>query len=680
MQRLPLGLALILMVVSFGAAVPVLADRIAVERPNRQVELVLDRDEAAILAGTLGVELAELLPEMAAAGVTSLAVAEATPLSLAEAGRLAIIPGGELRLAATIGRWDFPWLWPLLEEDAIRDNYTYLLLQDAATTDWLTRALVRRLGGVDRHSAEGWELIGIPGSRERVENLRLGMDEPGLQLARQVGLHLVPRFSNYRGITVEEVDAAFRQVRAAGRVTTVIFAGTEVLGYPAALTATADNLRDLSLGLVETPVQRAFIRQDGHEELATMVDYRVVRVYSISRREIDRHLNPPRAIEMWVRAVKERNIRVLYLRPFLTHPQGYGQVDLGQINRDYIADLVEELRLAGFEAGPAQPFGDHRVRGWRAAPVSLGVVGAGVVLLGQFVHPGSRWAWAAALAGLAGVAGLFAVNSQLATIVLALGASLVFPSLAVVTLVRRWAVRQAQPAGHLLALKTALGDLFHASWMSLAGGLLVGAIMGDIRYLLELEFFRGVQLGGMVPPLVAVIAYYFHAGGVEPTRPGALGRVEATVRASLGTRLTVLHLVLILAAAAVFLLYLGRMGHEAGIPVAQWEVELRSWLERTLYARPRLKEFLVGHPALILGGFGALLGYRFALLPAAVLAAIGQASMVNSFQHLRTPLLHSLLRTANGLILGAMIGLALVILIGAVLRQGQRRPAGRSGS
>ncbi|HCC34077.1 MAG TPA: hypothetical protein DEQ28_09325 [Clostridiales bacterium] len=673
------GLALVLMLVSLVAAVPVLAGRIAVEQPNRQVELVLDREEAAILARTLGVDLPDLLPELAAAGITSLAVTEATPLSLAEAGRLAIIPGGELRLAAQIGRWDHPWLWPLLEAGAIRDGHTYLLLPVGATADWLAAGLARRPGSVERHSAAGWELIGIAGGRERVEDLRLGIYASDLRLARQAGLTLVPRFSNYRGITAAEVAAAFREVRAAGRVTTVIFAGTEVLGYPAALEATADNLRGLALGLVETPVQRAFIRQDGHERLAAMVDYQVVRVYSISRREIDRHLNPSRAIEMWVRAVKERNIRVLYLRPFLNHPLGYGQVDLRQLNLNYIADLVRELRLAGFEPGPAQPFADHRVAGWVAALAGLGVVGAGLMLLGEFLRPGPRWAWALALAGITAVGGLFAASPQLATTVLGLGASLVFPSLAMVTLMRRWAVRTARPAGHPEAIRAALGDLFHASWMSLAGGLLVGAIMGDVRYLLELAFFRGVQISGIIPPLAAAVGYYLHAPGTGATRPGPLGRIEAAVKASLGTRLTALHVVLMVMGTGALLLYLGRMGHEAGIPVAEWEIQLRSWLERTMYARPRLKEFLIGHPALMLGGCAALLRHRFALLPAAVLAAIGQASIVNSFQHLRTPLLHSFLRTANGLALGAMIGIVLIVLLGAALRRGERgRRGGRS--
>lgn len=57
------------------------------------------------------------------------------------------------------------------------------------------------------------------------------------------------------------------------------------------------------------------------------------------------------------------------------------------------------------------------------------------------------------------------------------------------------------------------------------------------------------------------------------------------------------------AAAWVFV---GRSGHTAGVPVPTFELVLRRFLENTLYARPREKEFMIGHPLLMLATFAFL--------------------------------------------------------------------------
>ena len=48
--------------------------------------------------------------------------------------------------------------------------------------------------------------------------------------------------------------------------------------------------------------------------------------------------------------------------------------------------------------------------------------------------------------------------------------------------------------------------------------------------------------------------------------------------------------------------------------------------------------------------------------------AIGQISIMNTFMHIRTPLLESMIRTGNGLWLGALVGMLLVW----VWKQGQQ--------
>jgi hypothetical protein len=72
--------------------------------------------------------------------------------------------------------------------------------------------------------------------------------------------------------------------------------------------------------------------------------------------------------------------------------------------------------------------------------------------------------------------------------------------------------------------------------------------------------------------------------------------------------------------------------------------------------RPRTKEFLIGHPALVVA-LGLLSAGRREWLPLAMLlGAIGQVSLVNTFCHLHSPLEVSLMRTLWGILIGLLLG------------------------
>jgi len=82
-----------------------------------------------------------------------------------------------------------------------------------------------------------------------------------------------------------------------------------------------------------------------------------------------------------------------------------------------------------------------------------------------------------------------------------------------------------------------------------------------------------------------------------------------------------------------------------------------------LVARPRTKEFLVGYPALVLAGTAAALGWRRAAVPLAMAGAVGTAGAINSFSHLHTPLLYTMWRTGNALLVGAVLAIPAVVVL-----------------
>ena len=91
------------------------------------------------------------------------------------------------------------------------------------------------------------------------------------------------------------------------------------------------------------------------------------------------------------------------------------------------------------------------------------------------------------------------------------------------------------------------------------------------------------------------------------------------------------------------------------------------FLENVLYARPREKEFLIGHPAFYL--MVAALYRKWPQLLhffLVIAAAIGVGSMVETFAHIRTPFLMSFIRGINGWVTGMVIGIGLIIAIAIV--------------
>ena len=93
---------------------------------------------------------------------------------------------------------------------------------------------------------------------------------------------------------------------------------------------------------------------------------------------------------------------------------------------------------------------------------------------------------------------------------------------------------------------------------------------------------------------------------------------------------------------------------------------MRAALEQLFYARPRTKEFMIGHPAFLLAVYAAAQRWRTWIIFALVLAAtIGQGSMVETFAHMRTPIEMSFVRGIGGIFLGGIIGAVLVALVAA---------------
>lgn len=184
-----------------------------------------------------------------------------------------------------------------------------------------------------------------------------------------------------------------------------------------------------------------------------------------------------------------------------------------------------------------------------------------------------------------------------------------------------------------------------ASVVSVAAGLAAHGLGASPEAAAGLVPLRGVKLQLLAPLLAAFILLVKR----EEWR-GLLGRpIRYGEAIAVGAF-----------ALAFFGVYLMRSGNDPILPVLDVERRLRDVLERVLVARPRFKEFLIGHPVLIAGLFvsirakadGFLRDGRFLL----ALGVVGQISIANTFLHYYAPVEIGLLRTFHGLWLGAILG------------------------
>lgn len=645
------------------AALAVGWQRHQTEVGNHTVEMVFDREELAELARLEGRPEAEVLALFREAGVTSLAVYERTLEKLNQSGQVTTAPGAQLLHQYRTGTLSDPFWRAQVESGRIVPEDVYVIGHDGAVFDEVREDLVRRLGPQRvLPVAEGRRLLQVKADYEKVIKWNLGLPTDELRQVAEAGFFVVARPSNYALVQAEDVEAVFARLDAPGvqgRVSTVMFVGEEVLGHPAQLQLTARRMaeRGLTLGLIEHPLQLQFVKQEGLLDLAALLNYRAARVYTIAKDEMAK-LKVDEAAHRWPVTDQERNIRINLLRKFAKAEPGK---TLLETNLEYVRATRAGIGANGFDFGRAGVFAEFNPPPHLLALMMLGAAAAGVLFL-SLLRPFSPLLHYILLVITAAVlvVPVFKGGGLMARQVAALASAVLFPALSMTWQLDRWRRRPPQkktPLGRILsdgALSLTLLVL-----LSMVGGLYVAGLLGDVRFFLEMEIYRGVKVTFIAPLLLVTMTYLVRHNlfGAEP----ALGVVPQLKR-MLNYPVYVKTLLALAGVAVVAWVFVGRSGHTAGVPVPEAELKLRAFLEKVMYARPREKEFMIGHPAFFL----AMLAWyrqwpRLAHFVLVLGATIAQGSLVETFAHLRTPVLMSAVRAFDGLAAGIVVGVLAVV-------------------
>lgn len=486
---------------------------------------------------------------------------------------------------------------------------------------------------------------GLPSSL--VRRATIGLNPAECSYAKSNGLQIISRHSNPSGAGEEYVVRTLEWAREMGSEV-FLPQGDQVLGRRDALETLGKTM--VRLGMLYASAE--FARTGGDQNVVEAEPGLVVRLHAAQSQELDK-LPLGEAVDRYVRAAKERNLRILLLRPVTSAaPRPLSA----------FADFVKQVRngvvAGGYEIGKPHPFSEPSVP--KPLFVLIGLLAAPIVWWTGSVfirHPKMRAAGAVLIALLA-LACWFNTGRQL----MAFAAAIALPTAAFVLL-------------DLRKGKSWFVELVAVSAVSFVGGLAVAGLLNGLPYYVRADQFIGVKAAHFIP--IGLIGFYFFAK-------------QTNVLESLNSPVRWLQAGLAVVVLGVLTLMFLRTGNDNPAAVSGLEVKFREILDTILLVRPRTKEFLIGHPALIVA-IGLLIASRMGkyadggelstrgdtgpsqpahrAIPSTtwtswipllmMIGAIGQTSIVNTMCHLHTPLVLSLQRLAVGFVAGGIIGAVL---------------------
>lgn len=663
------SMLLMLLAVFIGllSCVYLCVQRYYVENENMSIEQAMDYDAVVVLGRNEGYDLETILEKCRQAGITSFTIYDTTLNKMTQRGECSLIT----RLGAEL-------YYPQFHLDSYQ--YEYYLIgkpkdQKDLYFDELTEDLQLRLGKENAVVLDNpqYRILGLHGVMPTLGEVNLGIMSADANRIASYGFNVILRPTNYHDVTAADLEHFFQRADKIRNVTGIMFVGKEVLGYspdPAQrkdlLQLTADRMlaRQMPFYMIESVNQLQYDNQDGMYDLAGLMHYDTGRVYAMAKEELEK-ITPEEAAMRFYISDLERNVRV-NLFPMYKKPR-YGQ-SLLDTNLSYISKVTQKLEGRGYHLDRASVLPVYYPNKVLLAIAAAAAACGFLFLLNLLVPLSDRLNYGLmVLAVLFGAGGAWIAKGALFLQMMAVGCAVTAPSAAILVLLDFWRHQDlTKKLGYGRVIRDGALGLTAAVLMSMIGGIFIAAMLGNIRFFMEFDYYRGVKLTFILPIIIVAIGYLrrFPLMGHDfATSSDFISFAKDFLRIPI--RMGTLILVGLLGLVAI--VFVGRSGHTAGVPVPGIEVAMRRFLETVMYARPREKEFLIGHPAFFLMVAAMYRKWPELVHFFTVLAAvIGVGSMVETFAHIRTPFIMSFIRGLNGWLTGLVLGILLICAIAVV--------------
>ena len=611
--------------------------RYFMELQSRTVELCVDLNDVKKIAAYERQPVGPILKEIYKMGIPSIGVFEETLPDAAALGELVYIKGsGIYRLGEVNKR-----LTALTNKGLIKPGQTYIYIP----CEKIRKRVNKHLGlMVDKQNIKylGKDVFEVNEAEEELREIGLGISEVQQEFLEKIGFNLVPRVWNDQRYHLGNIGP---KIETLADFDIIVFDGEEIVGYK-------DYIKDLAQALKKNKIKYGYIeivKQDGDAYLRKLMDRDVIRVHSVPKNELKK-LHKDEVVKRFVRAAKERKVSFIYLRPFLPP-----QVDAYPVafNLDYFKNVKVELERAGFVIGKAEKVAPIHIKDWQLLLLGAGVIIAGLFLFNYFIKLHIIVMYAMFFMAMA-ILYLLGLKAAPVTLQkgLALLTTIIFPALAVISSFSR----KAKPFSVVWESAFIVLNIVAEAFV---GVFILTGLLADHRFMLGVETFRGVKIALIAP--ILLVALYFALKQKDE------GSFKDRLTYFLGTRVSIASIVTGLFILAALAIFVARSGNFV-LPVPGIEKLFRNFLETLLFIRPRSKEFLIGYPLLFLSAALYLKDRRTWLWILAPLGTIAPISILNTFSHIHTPLMISMIRTFNGLVLGVIIGLLVAFIANKLLK------------
>ena len=598
-----IALTAILSLVSIGG-------RFKVEERNRAVAICAEYETVESLAASQGISVDRAFESLRQQGLRGVVLTEETAGDLISEGRLAVRYEGrdivDGRLVPTVSG---------SPEDMAR----------------LLRGNRIRYGGfsVPKEISETQERFPnlTPGM---LRALPLGIDPDAAKHVKAANLLVIARMGNPVGISSQGVIDTITWAAETG-ASIFLPVGDQVLGRRNAKGSLVRALTDHHM-LYASP---EFAKIGGDEQMLEAAPELVVRLHSAQAAELDK-LPFAEAVDRYARAARERNMRLLLLRPVdYADPQPLFRFG------DFTQAIAKTITRQGSVIGDPHPFTEPSVPRAIFPLIALSLAPIGWWLGSVIDTMTGRRFFANSALSIAIVLAILAWSPHYRQYAALFGAILL-PITAFVML-------------DAYSTKRAILAYTLTTAVSLTGGLVVAGLLNSLPYYVRALEFPGVKISVFLP-IIAAGVYYF----IRLTDAKSAMKSPVTWTTSLIT-------LVLLAAVAIMAV---RTGNDNPAAVSETELRIRNVLDALLFVRPRTKSFLIGFPLLFVGvsmllRFKSLdgripddklrrLGGWTALLLAC--GAIGMTDIVNTLCHIHTQIALSFARIGVAFVVGTIIG------------------------
>lgn len=605
--------------------------RSQIEEKRRDFQVAIKYADALAISKGTGESLEEVLIKLKDAGANALFVRENTIIPESNSDFNNYKAQGK---ATHYEGYDLRKFYP--DATNIKPECTYIEVLDQNTQENIYNHLNLKDIQVKQVDIEGQIFLETQESVYILATMGAGFNEDDLISAAQLGYTILPQIKTWDAPREESIDYMVKQLRQLPNLGTIYFSDAKVVGMNSP--SIKQLVEEKGLGFVEFFSDK----QKGFTTLARASsdygkNYTVIRLHTLADGEVNTYTEQG-LIERYMLALRERNLSTFLFK--LPTKEG---VNLGE--EALVSNMqrfITEADKKGYTPkGDISPYNLKNLNYWSVLLIGIAAIGIFALLCEELGL--GKLGIILSILGFLAYAVILKMSFMLGAKLMALFGAICFPTYAIIQGVSM----EGEGIGH------AIKSLLTTVAISFGGALIVIGTVSSTELGLGIELFRGVKISFLIPIILVLIImiYKSHEFSLKETEKW----IKKPITYGVTAVLAILALVML-----VYIMKSGNSGQEIAL-----EIKMRQILTNVLGVRPRTKEFLIGYPVFMIITY---YGYRKFHWPLLILATMGPISLVNTYTHLHTPVVISLIRSVYGLIIGLLIGIVAIYVVDSALK------------